>query len=149
MLEGVAGEAGVSATVMSAHGTWSGATGKADGVRDVTVNDQFSIASTTKSVTAAQVMQLVEAGTLGLDDLAADHLPSNLDFDTNGATIRNLLSHRSGIPDYIQAVTPQIRADPLRFWTPAELLAVNTLARTSDTSRGPVACSRMARSSSS
>ena len=106
---------------MSAHGTWSGATGKADDVRDVTVNDQFSIASTTKAVTAAQVMQLVEAGELGLDDLAADHLPADLDFDTNGATIRHLLSHRSGIPDY--ASTVDLLADPLRFWTPAELLA--------------------------
>ncbi|HUG75785.1 MAG TPA: serine hydrolase domain-containing protein [Acidimicrobiia bacterium] len=123
ILEDLAGEAGVSATVMSAHGTWSGATGKADGVRDVTVNDQFSIASTTKAVTAAQVMQLVEAGELGLDDLAADHLPSDLDFDTNGATIRHLLGHRSGIPDYFQTVTPQMVADPLRFWTPAALLA--------------------------
>src|SRR5688572_17801349 len=66
ILEDGAGPAGVSATVMSAHGTWSGATGKADDVRDVTVNDQFSIASTTKAVTAAQVMQLVEAGELGL-----------------------------------------------------------------------------------
>ena len=100
ILDDLAGEAGVSATVMSAHGTWSGATGKADGVRDVTVNDQFSIASTTKAVIAAQVMQLVEAGELGLDDPVADHLPSDLDFDTNGATIRHLLGHRSGIPDY-------------------------------------------------
>ena len=106
---------------MSAHGTWSGATGKADGVRDVTVDDQFSIASMTKAVTAAQVMQLVEAGELGLDDPAADHLPSDLDFDTNGATIRHLLGHRSGIPDY--APTVDLSADPLRFWTPAELLA--------------------------
>jgi D-alanyl-D-alanine carboxypeptidase len=130
ILEDLAGEAGVSATVMSAHGTWSGATGKADGVRDVTVNDQFSIASTTKAVTAAQVMQLVEAGELGLDDLAADHLPSDLDFDTNGATIRHLLGHRSGIPDYVPTVTPQILADPLRFWTPAELLAAIPADRT-------------------
>ena len=124
----MAGEAGVSATVMSAHGTWSGATGKADGVRDVTVNDQFSIASITKAVTAAQVMQLVEAGELGLDDLAADHLPSDLDFDTNGATIRHLLGHRSGIPDYGDTV--DFLADPLRFWTPAELLAAIPAHRT-------------------
>jgi D-alanyl-D-alanine carboxypeptidase len=121
IIEDAAGPAGVSATVMSARGTWSGATGKADGVRDVTIYDQFSIASTTKAVTAAQVMQLVEAGVLDLDGLAADHLPSDLDFDTNGATIRHLLGHRSGIPDY--AATVDLLTDPLRFWTPAELLA--------------------------
>jgi D-alanyl-D-alanine carboxypeptidase len=122
-LQGMAGEAGVSATLMSAAGRWSGATGTADGVRDVTTDTQFSIASTTKAVTAAQVMQLVEGGKLDLDDLASDHLPAKLRFDTNGATIRSLLGHRSGIPDYADVVGPQLEADPRRFWTPAELLA--------------------------
>ena len=116
---------------MSAHGTWSGATGKADGVRDLTVDDQFAIASTTKALVAAQVMRLVEAGELGLDDLAADHLPSDLDFDTNGATIRQLLGQRSGILDYLPTVDPQLIAEPLRLWTPAELLAEVPADRTS------------------
>jgi D-alanyl-D-alanine carboxypeptidase len=124
----VAGKAGVSATVMSDHGTWSGATGKADGVRDVTVSDQFSIASITKAVAATQVMQMVEAGDLALDDPVADHLPSDLAFDTNGATIRDLLSHSSGIPDYVDSV--DLSADPLRVWTPAELLAAIPAQRT-------------------
>ena len=79
-------EAGMTATVMTADGTWSGAAGKADGVRDVGLDDQFAIGSVTKSVTVAQVMQMVEAGELALDDPAADHLPPDLDFDTNGAT---------------------------------------------------------------
>ena len=100
ILNDMAGGGGMTATVMSADGTWSGAAGKADGVRDVRVDDQFAIASVTKSVVAAQVMQMVEAGELALDDPAADHLPPDLDFDTNGATIRQLLGQRSGIPDY-------------------------------------------------
>jgi len=74
-LDDMAGGAGMAATVMSPAGTWSGATGKADGVRDVEVNDQFAIGSVTKSVIAAQVMQMVEAGELDLDDPATDHLP--------------------------------------------------------------------------
>ena len=122
-LNDMAGGAGVSVTLMSADGTWSGATGKADDVRDVTVDDQFAIASTTKSIVAAQVMQMVEAGELGLDDPAADHLPPDLDFDTNGATIRQLLGQRSGIPDYLPLVNDRLIAeDPLRLWTQAELL---------------------------
>ena len=84
---------------MSADGTWSGATGKADGVRDLRIDDQIAIASVTKSVIAAQVMQLVEAGELDLDDPATDHLPPDLDFDTNGATVRQLLGMHSGILD--------------------------------------------------
>jgi hypothetical protein len=40
ILDDMAGRAGMAATVMSPDGTWSGATGKADGVRDVRVDDQ-------------------------------------------------------------------------------------------------------------
>lgn len=74
----VADGGGMSATVMTAEGTWSGTTGKADGVRDLQVDDQFAIASITKSVVAAQVMLMVEAGELDLDDAVADHLPADL-----------------------------------------------------------------------
>ena len=124
ILSDMAGGGGMAATAMTADGTWSGATGKADGVRDVRVDAQFAIASVTKSVVAAQVMQMVEAGELGLDDPAADHLPPDLDFDTNGATIRHLLGQRSGIPDYLPLVDPKLLAEPQRLWKPAELLAL-------------------------
>lgn len=39
------GGIGISATVLSAEGTWSGTVGKADGNRDLRVDDQFAIAS--------------------------------------------------------------------------------------------------------
>ncbi len=94
-LDNLAREGGMSATVMTAEGTWSGTAGKADGVRDLRVEDQFSIGSVTKSLTAAQVMLMVEAGELALDDLAADHLPRDLQFDSNGARIRDLLRQPS------------------------------------------------------
>jgi D-alanyl-D-alanine carboxypeptidase len=123
ILSDMAGEGGMAATVMSADGTWNGAAGKADGVRDVRVHDQFSIASVTKPVIAAQVMQMVEAGELALDDLAADHLPPDLDFDTNGATIRQLLGMHSGIPDwYGDEMEESVSTDRRRFWTPADVL---------------------------
>ena len=123
VLNGMAGGAGMSATVMSPGGTWSGATGKADGVRDVRVDNQFAIHSVVKSVIAAQVMQMVEAGELELDDLATDHLPADLDFDTNGATIRQLLSQHSGIPQTnFEVEDSRLSAHPRRLWTPAEVL---------------------------
>lgn len=75
---------GLTATVLSAAGTWSGASGMPAGDRAMTPNDQMAIASITKTFVAAQVMQLVEAGELRLDDLAADRLPPDLDFDTTG-----------------------------------------------------------------
>ena len=98
-------------------------------------NDQMAIASITKTVVAAQVMQLVEAGELGLDDLAADRLPPDLKFDTNGATIVDLLSMRSGIPDYFAddgELVEVVTNDPLHVWTLEEKLA--TVAP----KRGPV-----------
>jgi len=117
-LNDMAWGAGMAATVMSRDGTWSGATGKADGVRDVRVDDQFAIGSVTKSVIAAQVMQMVEAGELDLDDPATDHLPPDLDldFDTNGATIRQLLGHRSGIPDYYPRLLESLSTDRQPVW---------------------------------
>ncbi len=124
-LHDVSDGGGMSATVMTAEGTWSGTTGTADGARDLRVDDQFTIASITKSVVAAQVMLMVEAGELGLDDLVADHLPGDLQFDTNGVTIRQLLGHRSGLPDYYElGPLENIQTDPQRVWTPTEILAL-------------------------
>jgi D-alanyl-D-alanine carboxypeptidase len=117
--------AGMSATVMTANGTWSGATGSADGVREVRVDSQFGIASVTKSVIAAQVMQMVEAGELSLDAPASDYLPANFDFDTNGATIRQLLEMRAGIPDwYGEDMEERLATHRRRDWTAAEVLAL-------------------------
>ena len=123
-LREMADKGGMSATVMSPDGTWNGAVGKANRVRDVGVNDQFAIGSVGKTLIAAQVMLMVERGELALDDPAADHLPPNLDFDTNGATIRHLLNMQSGIPDVYEAMgwEAEFRAHPRRTWTTAEML---------------------------
>ena len=124
-LREMAGNGGMTATVMSPAGTWSGVTGKADGVRDVRVNDQFAIGSVTKSIVATQVMQLVEAGEIGLDDPVEDYLPADLDFDTNGATVRQLMGHRSGIPDIpgaFETMQKLVSANPQRAWKLADLL---------------------------
>jgi len=118
----VADGGGMSAAVMTAEGTWLGTTGKADGDRDLRVDDQFPIASITKSVVAAQVMLMAEAGELSLDDPVADHLPADFQFDTNEATIRQLLSHRSGMPDYYDLLNKSQETEFLRVWTPTEIL---------------------------
>lgn len=115
---------GVTATVMTANGTWSGAAGTADGERALHPDDQMAIGSVTKAVIAAQVMQMVEAGELGLDDPAADYLPADLEFDTNQATIRQLLGMRSGIPDFVDAIWQSLSTDRQHSWTTAEVLAL-------------------------
>ena len=92
---------GVTAAVIVADsGSWSGATGVDLEGDPLTPDARLLIASVGKTVTAAQVLRLVEEGKLGLDDPAADHLPPEAaSFDANGATIRDVLGMRSGIPD--------------------------------------------------
>jgi len=129
-LEEMAGGGGMSATVMTADGTWSGAAGKADGVHDMQPDSQFGIGSGTKPIIAAQVMRLVEAGEISLDAPATDYLPADFTFDTNGATIRQLLSHRSGIPDfYDDAWMERMAEERSRVWKVDELLALVDAAR--------------------
>jgi CubicO group peptidase (beta-lactamase class C family) len=129
VLAGMAGAGGVAATVMTAAGTWSGAAGTADGVKALEVASQFGIGSGTKPIVAAQVMQLVEAGEIDLDRPATEYLPAGFSFDTNGATIRQLLSHRSGIPDWYPAMKERFAEDRGRVWTLEEVLALVPAAR--------------------
>ncbi len=59
----------------------------------------FHFGSISKHVTAAAILRLVEAGRIGLDDPVGRHardLPPSL----AGFTIRALLSHTAGVPDY-------------------------------------------------
>jgi SSS family transporter len=69
-------------------------------VETMTVDTIFDMASLTKClVTATAVMQLYEQGKLGLDDLVVKYLP---DFGANGkdkVTVRELLTHYSGLPE--------------------------------------------------
>lgn len=116
---------GITATVLVAgRGTWSGAAGTADGVHPVEVHSQFAIASNTKTVIAAEVMWLAEQGKLRLSDPVSQDLPPGFDFDTNGATVENLLAMESGIPDpALSEDATTVLADPLRDWTAQQVLA--------------------------
>lgn len=117
------GMPGVTATVLVADGgAWSGAAGTADGVHPVKVRSEFAIASITKTVIAAGIMRLSEEGKLRLSDPVSIHLPPSFHFNTNGATIENLLSMESGIPDPALSESA-IEAHPQRAWTAQELLA--------------------------
>jgi D-alanyl-D-alanine carboxypeptidase len=59
----------------------------------------YRIGSLTKQFTAASIMQLVEAGKIGLGDPMTEYLP---DYPMQGhvVTIRHLLTHTSGIKSY-------------------------------------------------
>ena len=69
----------------------------------ITGNTVFQLASVSKPITAVAVMRLVEAGRLSLDDTALQWLPE-LPAAWSAITVRHLLAHRSGVPDYIANV---------------------------------------------
>ena len=59
-----------------------------------TAEDQFMVASNTKTFTAVQVMQLRDEGKLSLDDTLDQHIP---EVTQPGVTIRQALAHSSGM----------------------------------------------------
>ncbi|WP_424187218.1 serine hydrolase domain-containing protein [Actinokineospora sp. G85] len=65
---------------------------------------RFRVGSQTKTAVATVVLQLVDEGALTLDDTVAQHLPGVLGgagVDPAAITVRHLLAHRSGVPDYL------------------------------------------------
>lgn len=82
---------------------WTGSTG------ELGPHSRFFIASTTKLYTTAIVLRLVERGLLSLDDKLVDrvdpslvrglHVHRGVDL-TDRITVRHLLAHTSGLPDY-------------------------------------------------
>ncbi|MFQ3280595.1 serine hydrolase domain-containing protein [Reinekea sp.] len=65
-----------------------------------TPKSKFCIASISKQFTAAAIYILIEKGHLKSDDTIADYLP-NLPATWRPVIINQLLSHTSGIPDYV------------------------------------------------
>ncbi len=71
----------------------------------VETTDRFRIASISKTISAIVTMQLVEDGTLSLDepvgDILVDHLALTApDPDVASITVRELLSHTAGFPQH-------------------------------------------------
>ncbi len=97
--------------------------GIADLEFDVRANAQtmFRIGSVTKQYTAAAIMKLVERGKLGLDDDVRKHVPT-FEAGERVVTIRQLLNHTSGLPNYTNQ--PRFMAEfAPRDLTHAQLLA--------------------------
>ncbi|MFG7945066.1 serine hydrolase domain-containing protein [Streptomyces cacaoi] len=93
-------------------------------------NARFRVASTTKTFTAAVVLQLVDEGKLSLDDSVEKWLPGVVSGNGNDGsriTVRDLLRQTSGLFDYVEdpelirAVTEEFDenrydATPAREW---------------------------------
>ncbi len=62
------------------------------------INSVFQLASVTKPFTATAIMMLVEEGKLSLDQDVKEFFPN---FPYDGITVRLLLTHRSGMMNYV------------------------------------------------
>jgi D-alanyl-D-alanine carboxypeptidase len=72
----------------------------------ITAHTLFDLASSGKMFTGTAVAQLVEKGMVGLDD-PIGHYVDGLTPETSAVTVRQLLSHRSGLPDIFQSLKPE------------------------------------------
>jgi len=129
-------------SVMKGDGSfsWSGAAGIAsqNGQRSMTKDTPIYIASITKLYTATAIMRLYEKGELSLDDPILKYLPKELiqgihiyqgkDY-SHEITIKQLLSHTSGIADYYTEKPKEGKnlfalflEEPERLWTVDETI---------------------------
>jgi CubicO group peptidase (beta-lactamase class C family) len=73
-----------------------------NGVDSVTENTSFHIASVSKTFTAMAILKLQELGKLTVTDTLTKYFQ---DFNYKYITIKDLLSHRSGLPNYLYFMT--------------------------------------------
>lgn len=83
-----------------------------------TENSIFSLASISKVFTSLAILQLKEKGNLKLDDYIKKHLK---DFPYPDITIRNLLSHTSGLPD-LEIFEEAVTNNPNKIFTNKDVL---------------------------
>ncbi len=83
-------------------------------------NTKFRLASVTKQFTALCILILQEQGKLSLDDPVSKYL-TNCPDAWSKITIRHLLTHTSGIPDYTGF--PDYRSTVMLPWPPEKMMA--------------------------
>jgi len=105
-----AGAPGVSITVSSPDGLWTKAGGMADLANGTFLNPAhvFRVGSITKLFTAATVLALQDEEILSIEDNINQYIPGYITdniSNANNVTIRQLLNHSSGIPEYLDINT--------------------------------------------
>jgi len=100
------------ALLVSRQGTivYDKAHGYADIFQQIPLDEHaaFRLASVSKQFTCMAVMMLKEAGKLNYDDLLSEYLPG---FPYPGVTLRHLMTHTAGLPDYISLMDSLWDAD--------------------------------------
>jgi len=100
------GRLGAAALLVARHGNIAVARGfgrvsREPGAPLCEPDSVFLVASITKPVTVTALMKLVEQGRLQLDDPVQRHLPEFRGDGRERVTVRQLLTHTSGLPDML------------------------------------------------
>jgi D-alanyl-D-alanine carboxypeptidase len=96
-LQSIANAAGNALIYVSdQHGTTTVVSGEGEDGATIKPDDAFFIGSGSKMITAAAILQLVDQGLIGLDDLLEDYVEFEV---STPITIRHLLQHKSGLGD--------------------------------------------------
>ena len=117
---------GASAAVILGDGSrWAGVSGRSFVSPDqsVELDTGFVVGSITKTFVASLILELRDDGLLALDDPLSNWLP---DYPkATNITIRQLLSHTSGVFDYFNHAdyTSAVFGHPSHAWTGPEILA--------------------------
>jgi len=118
------GHHGVSASVILANGAqWSEAAGLAAAGEPLRTDHLILIASITKTMTGAVILQLVDEGIVRLEDPIGRWLPAHRNIDS-AITVRQLLNHTNGLANYTTsaALIAAINANRSRAFSAEELL---------------------------
>jgi len=86
-------------------------------------SDHMRIASIAKAFNGAVALHLVDEGRLGLDDTIGQRL-SGMPAAWSGVTVRQMLNHTSGLPDYTQSkgFAEQAKKNPRGFVSPQKII---------------------------
>jgi D-alanyl-D-alanine carboxypeptidase len=109
-------------------GTWIGTAGlgEVETGTPIRPDDKFRAGSIAKTFVSVVTLQLVEEGLFSLDDPLPAVLPESIATkfpDSDKITVRMLLNHSSGIPEWIgPAVMEEIASDPTKVWDVNEFL---------------------------
>ena len=106
-------------------GEWTGAAGLGDPGTNTAMrpNDKFRGGSITKPFVSVLILQMAEEGLLSLDDTLPMVLPESVTsklVDSDKITIRMLLNHSAGLPDFMDTAGPEIIANLDKVWTANE-----------------------------
>jgi D-alanyl-D-alanine carboxypeptidase len=86
--------------------------------------DHMRIASVAKAFSGAVALHLVQEGLLGLDDTIGQRLPGMMPAAWSAVTVRDMLSHTSGLPDYTQSdgFRQQAAENPHGYVSPTKII---------------------------